>query len=239
MSGLTNYLTSTGTDLSYVFLKGTTVQNSGYVLSGGGGDLSSIFASNTLSTYASKTGYLMSNGLDISTIYEPNKVTILNPNFTSPSASASPYYLQMSGSTLTSWTLNGNVLVGYGSNNAFNKRALPLSYTQYGIVHSTTSYVCQNVQLQKLNYNLSFWIIGRNNGTANLFYFSNNTTLTITIGSTTILSGYDVQYTPSWTNVNVSFTAPSAGTYLMKFTNITSPAADSSFLITGIVITVA
>jgi hypothetical protein len=92
--------------------------------------------------------------------------------------------------------------------------------------------------LQKLNYKLSFWIIGRNDGTANLFGFSTNTSLTITISSTTILSEYDVQYT-YWTNVNVLFTAPSAGTHLMTFTNITSPIVDSSFLITGIVITVA
>ena len=235
MSGLTYYLTSTGTDLSYVFLKGTTVSKSGYALSGTRGDLSNIFASNTSSTYVSKTGYLMSNNLDISTLYEPFNVTILNPNFTSPSTSGSPYY--NNSATITSWS--GSTVIGYGSTNVFNKRTLPGSYTQYAILQSTNSYVSQSVQLQKLNYKLSFQIIGRNNGTANLYYFSINTTLTITIGSTTILSGYDVQYTPSWTKVDVLFTAPSTGTHSLTFTNITNPAADSSILITGIVITVA
>jgi len=71
INGLTNYLTLDGTDLSYVFLSGTTITKSGYLLSDGRTDLSDIFASKSANT-ANITGYkYISAGIenDINQLY--------------------------------------------------------------------------------------------------------------------------------------------------------------------------
>jgi hypothetical protein len=71
INGLTKYLTLDGTDLSYVFLSGTTSTKSGYLLSDGKTDLSDIFASKGTNT-ANITGYkYISAGIenDINQLY--------------------------------------------------------------------------------------------------------------------------------------------------------------------------
>jgi len=71
INGLTKYLTLDGTDLSYVFLSGTTSTKSGYLLSDGRTDLSDIFASKGANT-ANITGYkYISAGIenDINQLY--------------------------------------------------------------------------------------------------------------------------------------------------------------------------
>ena len=241
MSGLTGYLTSSGLDLSYVFLKGTTTTNSGYTLISGG-DLSSVFKANTGTLgVAPNTGFKMLNNQDISTIYEPLiiTITITNPNFTSPSASGSPYYHVKTGTQITGWVItvvSGQVLVGYGYNSLFNKIQLA-NYTQYCIIKINGSYITQNIQLEQRNYKLSFWIIGRNAGGA-ATQFLTSTSLKISVGSTDILSNYYMNNT-SWVNVVVNFSSPAAGTYVLKFANVNTvaPSGDSCFLITGIIIT--
>lgn len=239
---MTGYLTSYGTGLSYVFVRGTNaITNSGYTLISGG-DLSSIFKENTGTLgVASNTGYLMKNNQDISTIYEPLiiTITITNPNFTSPSASASPYYFVKTGTQLTGWTITvatGQVLVGYGYNSPFNLKQLT-NYTQYCIIKINGSYITQNINLEQRNYKLSFWIIGRNQG-ATATQFLTSTTLKISVGSTDILSNYYMNNT-SWVNVVVNFSSPETGTYVLKFANVNTvaPTGDSCFLITGIIIT--
>ena len=77
MSGLTGYLTSNGTDLSYIYLPGTSSTNSGYLTSNGN-DLSNIFKGSTAGSANSiPIGYLMVNRIDINTMYEPIQVAIV------------------------------------------------------------------------------------------------------------------------------------------------------------------
>ena len=235
MSGLTGYKTIYGTDLSYIFISGTnTTRDSGYTLNRG--DLSDIFARNTSSVYAQNTGYLISNNQDISRIYEPLRVTITNSNFTSPNRSASPYWAY--NTTLTGWTETGSFVASSSASN-WNTASLTSivpACTQYCGLQNNGSNIAQTISLLNISYNLSFWIIGRNqNGSAYLFTPS-KTTLTVTVGVNTILSGRTIGAT-SWINVNVRFTIATSGSYSLKFANVTTEPLDSSFLFTGIVIT--
>ena len=131
MSGLTNYLTVNGVDLLYVFMSGTNVTNSGYKLVDGR-DLSQIFKIVTSGgPYVTNTGYLNSSNQDISRMYEPYNPTILNYDFASPNASASPYYVIQA---IPSWTSIGSTYVGRSTLSVWNDVALPSPYQQFGLL---------------------------------------------------------------------------------------------------------
>jgi hypothetical protein len=235
MSGMTGYLTSYGTDLSYVFVRGVNATtNSGYKLFGGD-DLSSIFAPNTSLTYASNTGYLMINNQDITTIYEPLPIPIVNYNFIVPDASASLYFVTINLTTLLNgWTKTGGIHICYSTLSSWNKITMPSPYIQACAFQKSNASISQTIELQKLNYKLSFWIIGRNPSG-----YSTTTSLKITVNTIPILSDY-YPSTTVWNNVVVPFFIPDATSYALIFKNINADTLlDSSFVITGIILTVA
>ena len=159
----------------------------------------------------------------------PSTLNITNYNFASPDASANPYYLLLT--TLTGWTMSGNVYVGYGGNNAFCNK-LNAYYTQYCILQvNGASITSTSISLSAIPYNLSFWIIGRTSGE----FIPTTTKLKITIG-VVIVTGYSMINT-DWVKVDVPFTPSAVGSYTLKFENVnTNTTGDSSFLITGIII---
>jgi len=67
MSGLTGYLTNSGTDLSFIFQSGTTTSNTGFLLSSGS-DISTIFKP-IAESQGYRTGLVNSSGQDISTLF--------------------------------------------------------------------------------------------------------------------------------------------------------------------------
>ena len=73
----TRYLTSTGVDLSSVFMArsfGGPCPETGYKLSNGN-DLNTLFCKNYTDVYADKTNILISDGQDLSDIFETNHPT--------------------------------------------------------------------------------------------------------------------------------------------------------------------
>ena len=232
---LTGFLSSSGIDLSYIFVSGTTPTNSGYKLVNGN-DLSSIFASNTSGSFAANTGYLIIDNRDISRLYEPipTSVSITNFNFSSP---ATGNYTVVTG-LLPGWTTTAypHVIVGYGSAGTFNKVALPSPYTQYCILLNNNSNgnadvsISQNIQMPNLNYLLSFWIIGRNgSGTG----FTLPSQIKVTIDNTEIYIS-TLSHPATWMNVVQYFTLSSTGLKNLKFENLGD--GETSILITGITI---
>ena len=147
--------------------------------------------------------------------------------------------------TTNGWTPSYNqtpphgVFVGY-LNSSWNNLSLssitPAS-TQYCILQGDATTVSQNITLNKLNYILSFWFVGRNPFNANTF--SSTTYLRAYINNTIVYEVNNIS-TTTWTKATTSaFSVSWNGQTQLKFANATNPDRDSSFLITGIVIRVA
>jgi len=222
------YLIASGVDLSYVFQNGTTQTAGNYKLANGN-TLTFLLLTGTRGN-VSKTGYLGINGQDLSTVFEPRSISIANYNFASPNASVSPFYIGMNGTT-NGWTFTGSTAVGngYASGNPWNRVAIT---GQYAILQYTTPYipsVYQTFALFPMNYKLSFSIIGRNPS-----FYSSAQSCDIYANETKILSFTPIINT-AWTAKSVVFT----GSYstIIKFT--TDTTAESSYLVTNVVINVA
>lgn len=235
MSGLTNYLTVSGVDLSYVFMRGTNPTNSGYKLTGlGGGDLSSIFKIVTSGgPYVTETGYLNSSSQDISRMYEPYSPTILNHNFILQTANASPYYLIGS---ITNWT-SQQTYVGYSTLSPFNTVSLPSPYNQFCALQRDGASISQEIDLQKLSYTLSFYIIGRNQSGSASYFQQAITSISVLINSTIIFTTATNVSVTTWVQYSTSFTAN--GITTLQFRVSVNNSSDSSILITGIVLRVS
>ena len=231
MSGLTGYLTNTGVDLSYVFQNGTTQIAGGYRLANG----NALTFLATSGNSVSKTGYLGSNGQDLSTFFEPRSISIVNYNFALPNVSAaSPYYQTVTG-TNNGWTFVGSTAVGYGytSPNPWNRVA---TTSQYAILQQTPTYptlypeVYQTFALFPMKYKLTFSIIGRNPS-----YYSASQYCNVFANATNILQFSNIG-TASWSIKSAIFTGSSST--IIKFTTGTT-SVDSSYLITNVSIIVA
>ena len=219
---------ASGVDLSYVFQNGTTKSETNYKLANGSA-LTFLLLSGSRGN-VSNTGYLGSNGQDLSTIFEPRSISIANYNFASPNASASPYYIAMNGTT-DGWTFTGSTAVGngYTSPNPWNRVAI---IGQYAILQYTTPYIpimYQTFALYPMKYKLTFLIIGRNN-----LYYNAGQSCDVYANTTKILSFSPIVNT-AWTTKSIVFTG--SYTTIIKFT--TDTTVESSYLVTNIVINVA
>jgi hypothetical protein len=247
MSGLIGFLNSNGTDLSYIFLSGTNATNSGYLI--GTKDLSSIFKGTTagsINTY--NVGYIMSSGLDMSTFFEPLKVDISNSIFSVPALAANSWTSITSSSGLY-WSFSGSVIVGnvQATNTTYPWNTVSLSSiipscSQYLGLQYGTSSITQNITLQNRKYVLNFWIIPRNkqgNTTFSPITMSSTTRCIVSIGANTILTYAPPSTTSAtWVKLSVEYTNSTPGSYALKFLNNTTGGADSTFLITGVYMTV-
>ena len=232
MSGLTGYLTNTGVDLSYVFQNGTTQISGGYRLANGN---ALTFLASTSGNFVSKTGYLGSNGQDLSTIFEPRSISIVNYNFASPSENITPYYHTITG-TNNGWTFAGSTAVGYGSASVWNRVS---TTSQYAILQQILLYptlypeVYQAFALFPMKYKLTFLIIGRNNPPNS--YYNATQSCDVYANATKILSFSSIGNT-AWNTKSIVFTGSSST--IIKFTTGTT-SVDSSYLITNVSIIVA
>ena len=90
--------------------------------------------------------------------------------------------------------------------------------------------------LRKLKYTLSFWFVGRNPYNDNIF--SSTTYLRVFINTTQIYEVTNIS-TTAWTKTTINFSVTWDEATRLTFKNTTQPDRDSSFLITGLVMTVA
>jgi hypothetical protein len=231
-------LTSSGIDLCYIFQSGTTATESGYKLSNGT-DLSSIFKENVSGTYALDTGYKMINNQDISTMYEqcvpPPPVTIANYDFAYPTTST---FISVSYLVESfGWNI-------YGGVNIVNNQGLTTWWPDSLYIPNTTGYLqyCAMSIFDNISQNIT---LSPNNYNLSFWIkgrynepgkYSINTVLNITINSTTILSDYTPPSTTEWSKKTVNFTWLTPGSFELKFEVMEPNSLTTTLYITGITI---
>jgi hypothetical protein len=152
-------------------------------------------ASNPIIQYTFAQNTIFGNTV-VNVVPQISNLPLINPNFTIPSVPVDGYNYLV---TFTGWVIGTNTgQRGAGIANGYNgpwaRTLIPGGLSQYlflqlGAPGQISLY--QTITFPAGNYTLSFYIIGRRYG-----YQSSNT-LTISVGSQTILSNYFYPYTTS------------------------------------------